>query len=237
MMKFESIVSQFLNSNLLFRQEQQKTNPRPRTAVNRSGLTFKQAFKTLSKDDVFANEKLALKKTLSLENEMHNFGSACRNVLNSSSAQKPMHQRMKTEAAIKKQVAEEVKMKAKSRDPTKGISHKQRKLLNAAKANSLYTVTASGLNYFEADVNVKDEKNNTPLYYTAMAGNLEFCQFLTDLHANVNESCEKGNTPLHMAFKSDHEGVMMAYIASVLYFLRIGDYAFAREGRQSEHVK
>ena len=103
------------------------------------------------------------------------------------------------------------KMKPEKRSPrpvTSALRYKQSKLMTAAKSNNFNLVQASGFSYTESDVNIKDERKNTPLYYAAKAGNFTFCQYLTDLNAMVNEHCEQGNTPLHMAFKSDNEGVM-----------------------------
>lgn len=93
------------------------------------------------------------------------------------------------------------------RGPPKGLLLKQRKLLTAAKTGNLYVVKTNGYAYFEPDVNAKDDKGNTALYYSAQKGFQEFSQFLVDLGARVNEACDKGDTPLHMAFKSDNEGV------------------------------
>ena len=97
--------------------------------------------------------------------------------------------------------------KISNRAPPKGLLLKQRKLLLAAKNNSYAQVVNSGFTFSETDVNVKDDKGNTPLYYGAKYGNLELCQFLLDQHARVNEPCENDNTPLHVAFASDKEMV------------------------------
>ena len=93
------------------------------------------------------------------------------------------------------------------RAPPRGLLLKQRKLLTAAKMNNMQLIRLTGFRYYEPDVNAHDERNNTPLYYAAMNGNIEFCQFLLDHGARVNDPCEKGNTPLHMAFLSDKEAV------------------------------
>ena len=120
--------------------------------------------------------------------------------------------RKRSDDEIRIAVEEEIKQrtaKIQKHEPPKGLLLKQRKLFTAAKTGNLKSLKANGFAYFEVDVNVKDEKGNTPLYYTASAGDLAFCQFLTDLNARVNEHCEKGNTPLHMAFKSDNEAVTL----------------------------
>ena len=99
--------------------------------------------------------------------------------------------------------------KSISKTSDKRLLIKQRKLLTAARMNNLQLVRGTQFTYFENDVNARDEKGNTSLYYAAKHGNLEFCQFLVDRGARVNEPCEKGNTPLHMAFFSDKEGVRL----------------------------
>ena len=99
--------------------------------------------------------------------------------------------------------------KIANRAPPKGLLIKQRKLLHATKKNSYDLVANSGFTFSESDVNIKDDKNNTPLYYAAKKGNLEFCQFLLDHNARVNEPCENDNTPLHVAFASDKEMVLI----------------------------
>jgi ankyrin repeat protein len=120
----------------------------------------------------------------------------------------------KSKDEVRQQAEEEIRRRAEKitrREPPKGLLLKQRKLLSAAKANNLETVIASGYTYFETDVNVRDDRKNTPLYYAAKFGNLEFCRYLTDIGARVNEPCERGNTPLHMAFKSDNDGVNLIF--------------------------
>lgn len=117
---------------------------------------------------------------------------------------------LKSKDEIKELAEEEIKKRAEKiarREPPKGLLLKQRKLLTAAKTNNMQALTVSGYTFFVTDVNCRDDKKNTPLYYTAKFGNLEFCRYLTDIGARVNEPCEKGNTPLHMAFQSDNDAV------------------------------
>lgn len=93
--------------------------------------------------------------------------------------------------------------KINSREPPKGLLLKQRKLFSAAKTGNYNIIKTSGFNYYEADVNIADDKGNTPLFYAARNGNKEICEFLVRHKANVNESCAGGNTPLHLAFASN----------------------------------
>lgn len=103
-------------------------------------------------------------------------------------------------------------LKIAKRNPTRGLLLKQRKLLTAAKFDNFQLVKSSGFIYFEPDVNAKDDRQNTALYYAAKNGNMEFCQFLVDHGANPNYPCENGNTPLHMAFQSDKEAVINFFL-------------------------
>jgi hypothetical protein len=89
-----------------------------------------------------------------------------------------------------------------------GLLLKQRKLFTAAKTSSMAAIVGSGFNYFEADVNVKDDYGNSPLFYAARNGNKEICDFLLAHKARVNESCANGNSPLHMAFASNNAMVI-----------------------------
>jgi ankyrin repeat protein len=103
--------------------------------------------------------------------------------------------------------------KIAGRAPPKGLLLKQRKLLSSARQNALAQVQNSGFTYFESDVNVKDDHGNTPLYYVAKHGNLEFAQFLVDHGARVNEPCERHNTPLHVGFGSNKEMLVILLIS------------------------
>jgi len=92
--------------------------------------------------------------------------------------------------------------KIAQRSAPKGLLLKQRKLFIAAKTNNFNIILSSGFNYFESDVNIKDDKGNTPLYYAAKNGDNKICDFLIRHKSFVNEPCSEGNTPLHMAFAS-----------------------------------
>jgi len=102
--------------------------------------------------------------------------------------------------------------KASKNERQKGLLLKQRKLFTAAKSGTIHNIEGSGFNYFESDVNVKDDHGNTPLFYAARRGNKEICDFLLAHKARVNEPCSNGNTPLHMAFASNQVMVSEYYL-------------------------
>jgi len=52
----------------------------------------------------------------------------------------------------------------------------------------------------KADLEVKDAKGNTPLYYAVQYNNFETTELLLNLGADINSKNEQGNTPLHRAF-------------------------------------
>lgn len=103
-----------------------------------------------------------------------------------------------------------------TRAPPKGLLLKQRKLFVAAKSNNLQLILNSGFNYFETDVNAKDDQNNTPLFYAAKNGNREICEFLLHHGARVNEQCSEGNTPLHMGFSSSQVMVRFFFFNALM---------------------
>jgi Ankyrin repeats (3 copies) len=82
------------------------------------------------------------------------------------------------------------------------FERKQNLILNWAQTNNYRTMESSPFIFTPHDVNIADERKNTPLYYAAYNGNVKMCQFLCEKGANVNVVCSKGDTPLHMAFKS-----------------------------------
>jgi len=92
--------------------------------------------------------------------------------------------------------------KIAQRSAPKGLLLKQRKLFIASKTNNFPMILSSGFNYFESDVNIKDEKGNSPLFYAAKNGDKQMSEFLVRHKAYVNDRCSGGNTPLHMAFAS-----------------------------------
>ena len=74
-------------------------------------------------------------------------------------------------------------------------------MLESAFRNKLFLALNSGFVYYEKDINIYDKSNNSPLYYAAKNGNLEFCKFLLENNADPNASCNNGLTPMHMALK------------------------------------
>ena len=86
------------------------------------------------------------------------------------------------------------------------------KLFEAVKRNRFNAMAASGQIYDKVDVNERDERGNTPLYYAGKNGSSEFSKFLIELGANLNETCSKGDTPMHMACASNNMDVIMLFI-------------------------
>jgi len=99
--------------------------------------------------------------------------------------------------------AEIRELKIINKSPPKSLLLKHRKLLEAAKSNKFYLARNAGFTYYANDMNVKDKRGNTPLYYTAKNANFDFCLYLIDKGAKVNERCEKGNTAFHIAFSTN----------------------------------
>ena len=50
----------------------------------------------------------------------------------------------------------------------------------------------------------RDDKGNTPLYYSAMYKNILYSEFLIENGADINMICEGGNTPFHKACQSNN---------------------------------
>lgn len=94
-------------------------------------------------------------------------------------------------------------MKIINKPPPKNLLLKHRKLLEAAKKNNIYMARNSGFVYYQNDMNIKDKKGNTALYYVTKHCNFEFCSYLIEQGAKVNEPCEEGNTPFHIAFSTN----------------------------------
>lgn len=76
-----------------------------------------------------------------------------------------------------------------------------------AKTNNFRRIENCPFVFYPQDVNVIDQRRNTPLFYACYNGNVRMCQFLCEKGANLNEICSKNDTPLHMAFKSGSPGV------------------------------
>ena len=58
-------------------------------------------------------------------------------------------------------------------------------------------ITRSGFKYNANDINIKDEKHNTSLYYATKYGFQNCCEYLLLKGADPNIKCENGNTALH----------------------------------------
>ena len=57
----------------------------------------------------------------------------------------------------------------------------------------------NAVNGIQADVNAKDERNQTPLHSCIYVGNLKIAQFLMERFAEVNAQDQEGKTPLHIS--------------------------------------
>ena len=122
------------------------------------------------------------------------------------------------------------------RGAPKGLLLKQRKLFIAAKTNNFNLILSSGFNYYEGDVNTKDEQGNSPLYYAAKSGSKEVCDFLVRHKAYVNDPCSNGNTPMHMAFFSGQIMVILFQVVKLsLIFLGCDPFNFL--WRKSQHLE
>lgn len=55
-----------------------------------------------------------------------------------------------------------------------------------------------------ADLNVRDEHNNSALYYAVSNSYYEVTKVLLDMGANVNMKNSLGNTALHKAFQTQN---------------------------------
>ena len=63
--------------------------------------------------------------------------------------------------------------------------------------------------YSKKELNMKDNMKNTPLYYAAKNGNLDFCEYLLENGGSPNEICSYGDTPLHIAMKTNKHDVII----------------------------
>lgn len=89
----------------------------------------------------------------------------------------------------------------------------------------LTSVIKAGFVYSSEDVNVKDEINNTALYYASKNVNVQFVEYLLHLGANPNMLC-CDNTPMHLALKSGN--------INVFKYIHIDNHVNARQGRKPE---
>ena len=65
-----------------------------------------------------------------------------------------------------------------------------------------------------ANVNARDARNSTPLYYASMAGHRQLVEALVKAGANVNTRCFAGLTPLHKACEGGHPEVVEYLLAN-----------------------
>ncbi len=63
--------------------------------------------------------------------------------------------------------------------------------------------------YSKKELNIRDFTKNTPLYYAAKNGNIDFCEYLLVNGAGPNEICSLGETPFHMAMKTNKSEVFL----------------------------
>ena len=66
-----------------------------------------------------------------------------------------------------------------------------------------------------ADVNAKDEWNNTPLHIASEKGHLSIVEYLISKGANINIKDIDGNTPIDYAFQKKSLGVLHLLISSI----------------------
>ena len=71
------------------------------------------------------------------------------------------------------------------------LLNKKRLLFEAVAKNDMALITRFN------DINIKDEKHNTSLYYATKYGFQNCCEYLLLKGADPNIKCEYGNTALH----------------------------------------
>lgn len=93
----------------------------------------------------------------------------------------------------------------KKRNAHQGLFLKQTKLIQYAKSNQFKILKQLGFVYYENDTNIRDEDGKTPLYYTCLQKNIDFCKFLINKEAHVDlvADTHTGNYPLHLAFNTN----------------------------------
>ena len=85
------------------------------------------------------------------------------------------------------------------------------KLLTSAVENTFLSFKALGAKFTPSQINKKDKKGNTALYYAVKHKNLDFAEYILGFKADVNIKCVKGTyffilgmTPLHKAFQTSN---------------------------------
>ena len=72
-----------------------------------------------------------------------------------------------------------------------------------------------GSKIFQSEMNPTDRRNNTPLHWAAVKGQLEVCKFIIANVDNKNPSNNYGRTPLHGAANSGHVKVCQLLMENV----------------------
>lgn len=88
------------------------------------------------------------------------------------------------------------------------------KLLVLAADNSFASLKALNPQFTSVQVNARDKKGNTALFYATKFGNEDFVEFLMKFGANPNIKCERDFTPLHYGFKSNNVNLILKLLTS-----------------------
>lgn len=105
-----------------------------------------------------------------------------------------------------------LKPKKKKIATNPGLLIKHISLLNACKAGKYSKIIQSGYEYDSDDVNITDEKGNTPLLFACLTPNIEIVNYLLAKGALINKKCMNNNTAMHAAFKSGNLEVIRILI-------------------------
>ena len=93
----------------------------------------------------------------------------------------------------------------------------QENTIEAAKKNQLSYVIKNKENYQPGDIDAKDSKGNSALFYAVQHLNLDMVKLLLNYGADVNIKCEIGNTPLHLALMVGYRLEKNVEIINTLY--------------------
>lgn len=69
-----------------------------------------------------------------------------------------------------------------------------KKLLNAASENTFLSFKALGAKFTCNQINRRDKKKNTALFYAIKNKNIEFIDYIISFKGDVNVKCSKGKT-------------------------------------------